>query len=165
MTTYIDAIGIGFPTVNCTCLGNGAIYADLRWVSGSPLPTQSDLDTWILSHAKDVTWDKIKIERTRRQAGGVKVGTDWFNSDSESRIQQLGLVMFGANLPANLMWKTMAGTFVTMTQTLASQIFQATASSDVAIFTIAETHKAYMLASVDPASYNYLTGWPLIYGE
>jgi len=54
---------------------------------------------------------------------------------------------------------------VPMTQTLAAQIFQATAASDQAIFARAEQHKAAMEASANPALYNFLTGWPLSYGE
>ena len=107
----------------------------------------------------------IKAERDRRKAGGVKVGAKWFHSDDGSRIQQMGLVMMGAAIPANLQWKTMDGTFITMTQTLASQVFQAVAASDQAVFTAAETHRATMEASTDPASYDYSTGWPKIYGE
>lgn len=114
---------------------------------------------------KAIKWEAIKAERNRRKAGGVKVGAKWFHSDDGSRIQQMGLVMMGANIPTNLQWKTMDGSFITMTQTLASQVFQAVAASDQAIFTVAEQHKAAMEASADPASYDYSTGWPKIYGE
>lgn len=110
-------------------------------------------------------WERIKAERDRRKAGGVKVGVKWFHSDDGSRIQQMGLVMMGASIPANLQWKTMDGSFITMTQTLASQVFQAVAASDQTIFTVAETHRVAMEASADPASYDYSGGWPKIYGE
>lgn len=110
-------------------------------------------------------WAAIKAERDRRKAGGVKVGAKWFHSDDGSRIQQMGLVMMGASIPANPQWKTMDGSFITMTQTLASQVFQAVAASDQAIFTAAETHRVAMEASADPASYDYSGGWPKIYGE
>lgn len=110
-------------------------------------------------------WNAIKAERDRRKTGGVKVGVKWFHSDDGSRIQQMGLVMMGAGIPANLQWKTMDGSFITMTQTLASQVFQAVAASDQAIFTAAETHRVAMEASADPASYDYSGGWPKIYGE
>lgn len=113
----------------------------------------------------DDIWQCIKAERDRRKAGGVKVGAKWFHSDDASRIQQMGLVMMGASIPANLQWKTMDGSFITMTQALASQVFQAVATSDHAVFTAAETHRATMEASADPASYDYSTGWPKIYGE
>ena len=106
------------------------------------------------TQAKAEKWEAIKAERDRRKTGGVKVGAKWFHSDDGSRIQQMGLVMMGASIPANLQWKTMDGTFITMTQTLASQVFQAVAASDQAIFTVAEQHKAAMEASADPASYD-----------
>lgn len=110
-------------------------------------------------------WERIKAERDRRNRGGYKVGTKWFHSDTNSRIQQLGLVMMGTNIPASLQWKTMDGSFVAMTPTLAQQVFAAAAASDQAIFAAAEAHKAAMEASADPASYDFSTGWPLTFGE
>ena len=105
-------------------------------------------------------------ERDRRKHdGGYKVGTNWFHSDDTSRIQQIALTIMGANMPANIMWKTMSGSFVLMTPTLAGQIFQAAAASDMALFAIAEQKKQAMLASSSPTEYNYLTGWPKAYGE
>ena len=59
----------------------------------------------------------------------------------------------------------MDGSFITMTQALASQVFQTVAASDQTIFAAAETHKAAMEASADPASYDYSSGWPKVYGE
>lgn len=118
---------------------------------------------------KTAKWEAIKAERDRRKAGGVKVkvGTTnkWFHSDDGSRIQQMGLVTMGASIPANLQWKTLDGSFITMTQTLAQQVFGAVAASDQTIFAAAETHKAAMEASADPASYDYSSGWPKVYGE
>lgn len=107
----------------------------------------------------------IKAERDRRKAGGVKVGAKWFHSDDGSRIQQMGLVMTGASIPTGLQWKTMDGSFITMTQALAGNVFAATAASDQAVFAAAETHRVAMEASADPASYDYSGGWPKIYGE
>lgn len=109
---------------------------------------------------------KIKIERDKRiQTGGYKVGTKWFHSDTFSRTQQMGLVMLGANIPPNTPWKTMDGSFVIMTQTLANQIFGAAALSDIAIFTTAETHRANLSASSSPSLYNFMAGWPQSYEE
>jgi hypothetical protein len=110
-------------------------------------------------------WESIKAERDRRQKAGVLVQGKWFHSDDSSRIQQLGLVMMGTNMPANLEWKTMDGSFVTMTPTLASQIFTGTALRDQAIFARAEQHRAAMQASADPAAYDFSGGWPLGFGE
>lgn len=110
-------------------------------------------------------WHGIKTERDRRKEGGVKVGAKWFHSDDGSRIQQMGLVMMGANLPAGLQWKTMDGSVITMTPALAQQVFTGQAASDQAIFAVAEQHRVAMEASADPATYDYSTGWPKIFGE
>ena len=110
-------------------------------------------------------WDSIQAERDRRKEGGVKVGAKWFHSDDGSRIQQMGLVMMGASLPVDLQWKTMDGSFITMTPALAQQVFAAVAASDQAIFAVAEQHRVAMEASADPASYDFSAGWPKIYGE
>lgn len=116
--------------------------------------------------AKTLAWTRIKTERDRRiQQGGYKVGTKWYHSDTFSRTQQMGLVMLGVNIPANTPWKTMDGSFVIMTQTLAGQIFGTAAASDIAIFSAAETHRVAMEASTDPAAYNFAGGWPVAYGE
>ena len=108
-------------------------------------------------------WERIKAERDRRSSSGVLVGTKWFHSDDRSRIQQLGLLSMGASIPANLLWKTMDGTFVTMTQTLAGQVFGASAAGDQAIFAKAEWHKAQMEAAPVPGNYDFSGGWPAVF--
>lgn len=119
-----------------------------------------------LGQVKARKWDMVKAERDRRtQGGGYKVGAKWYHSDQFSRGQQLGLVLLGVNIPSGLQWKTMDGSFVTMTQTLAQQILAAGAASDQAIFAAAETHKAAMEASADPAGYDFSGGWPKVFGE
>lgn len=111
-------------------------------------------------------WERIKTERDRRtEQSGFKVGAKWFHSDQKSRSQQLGLVLLGANIPAGLQWKTMDGSFVTMSQLLAGQILAAGAASDQAIFAAAETHRSAMEAAADPAAYDFSSGWPKVFGE
>jgi len=129
--------------------------------------TQAEADTLRKPKpSKSQVWELIKAERDRRiQTGGYKVGTKWFHSDTFSRTQQMGLVMMGAGIPANTLWKTMDGTFITMTQALAGQIFTAAGASDIAIFSAAETHKAAMEAAADPAAYDFSGGWPKVFGE
>lgn len=116
-----------------------------------------------------LVWEQIKAVRDQRKGGGVKVkvgGVDkWFRSDDASRIQQMALVMMGANIPANLQWKTLDGSFVTMTQAVAQSVFAAAAASDQAIFAVAEGHRAALAACEDPAVYDYSTGWPAVFGE
>lgn len=119
-----------------------------------------------IEQAKAAKWDFIKAERDRRtEQGGYKVGAHWFHSDQKSRSQQLGLVLLGASIPANLQWKTMDGSFVTMTQQLAGQVLAAAAASDQAIFAAAEAHRQAMEASADPAAYDFSSGWPKVFGE
>jgi hypothetical protein len=146
------------------CFGPNEDAYEPTLAAGQTLSIETDTPEIIPS--VEAIWLKIKTERDRRiQNGGYKVGTKWYHSDTFSRTQQMGLVMMGANIPANTPWKTMDGTFVVMTQTLAGQIFGTAAASDIAIFTAAETHNAAMRASATPHTYNYLTGWPTAYGE
>jgi hypothetical protein len=162
---YIEIISKVYPNLQVACFGDPTVYANIVAEGTDPIPSKADLDGAALSVDRSAVWEEIKIERDRRKAGGVKVGTHWFHSDDPSRIQQLALVLFGANMPPNLMWKTMTGEFVTMTQQLAGGIFQTSAGSDQTIFGKAEYHKQQMMASSDPKSYNYLVGWPLTYAE
>jgi hypothetical protein len=122
-----------------------------------------------LPDPKQAMWEAIKTERNRRWMEGgysVSVGgvVKWFNSDLTARTQQLGLINLGANIPSGLQWKTMDNSFVTMTPTLAQAIFQAATVQDLATFQAAEAHNANMLASSDPASYDFSGGWPAVYG-
>lgn len=132
-------------------------------------PTSAELDAAFPGRRAAlaaVKWDAIKTERDRRtDQGGYKVGTKWFHSDQKSRSQQLGLVLLGASIPANLQWKTMDGSFVTMTQQLAGQVLAAAAARDQAIFAAAEAHRQAMEASADPAAYDFSAGWPKVFGE
>lgn len=113
-----------------------------------------------LSDQRALVWERIKARREAVKAAGVPLAGKWFHSDDGSRIQQLGLVMMGAAIPDGLQWKTMDGSFVTMTQTLAGQVFAATAARDVAVFAVAEQHRAALNAAADPLTYDWSGGWP-----
>lgn len=121
----------------------------------------------ILTH--DQVWDRIQAVRTEKQAGGFPVDVDgknyWFHSDESSRVQQLGLVQLGKNIPPDLWWKTMSGEFVTMTATLANNVLLAAIAADTAIFAVAEHHKAEMMCLDDPTDYDYSSGWPQVYAD
>lgn len=162
--TYSDTIAEYFPTVRLLTVGASNRYEDLVAAPGSTVPDKAVLDTKALELGRTRVWRKAQAERERRRQGGVRVGTDWFHSDDTSRIQQLGLVLMGANLPP-IQWRTMTGTFVTMTPALAQGIFQSTAAQDVAIFTAGETHRFHIFNSATPDTYNYLVGWPPTFGE
>lgn len=131
-----------------------------------PFKTQEE----VLSEAKVNIWANIKAERDRRTStGGYKVTVNgeakWFHSDQPSRVQQLALFQLGSMLPADLQWKTMDGSFVVMTKELAGLIVVHASLSDQAIFEAAEAHKAIASIIADPLTYDYSSGWPLIFGE
>lgn len=119
-------------------------------------------------------WESIKAKRDAIKAGGVKVGTKWYHTDTESRIQHLGLLekaraaraAGGSDttrlqaLGKDIQWKTMDGSFIYLTVKHAEDIFAAVTDLDAATFAAAETHRAAMEASADPATYDFSAGWP-----
>ena len=131
-----------------------------------------------IAQIKAAKWGAIKIERDRRKSGGfkVKVGSadKWFHSDPDSRIQHLGLKDKARDLIAGggamtdkltilgqtVKWKTMNGSFVDVSAQVAFDIVAAAGDLDAQLFAAAETHKAAMEASADPASYDFSGGWP-----
>ena len=120
------------------------------------------------SATRNDVWLQIKRMRDVKKESGVQVNGHWFHSDDSSRVQQIGLVLMGAALPAGVMWKTMDGTFVEMTQSLADSIFQAVAASDMVIFAVAERHRVAIQSletNEDLLAYDYSTGWPSCYGD
>lgn len=122
-----------------------------------------------LAASRAAVWEAIKVERDRlSQTGGYPVSTDdgmkWFHSDTKSQVQQIGLRMMGASVPP-VMWKTMDGTKVPMTATLASSIFIAAATQDMALFAAAEAHRAAMEASADPLNYDFSGNWPEVFQD
>lgn len=120
---------------------------------------------------KPAKWEAIKAHRDALQEGGCQVGADWFHNDVKSRgqwermvnrVEKDALADVDAYLIAGqpVQWKTMTGAFVALT---AGKIRQAVAAMEVreaVIFTVAEQHRAAMLASADPASYDFSAGWP-----
>lgn len=110
---------------------------------------------------------QIRNERDRRlQNGGCKVvigGVDkWFHSDDRSQIQQLGLMMMGAGVSAVPPWKTMDGSRVTLTPTIAQQIFASAAAQGVA--THAASDAAIAAYNANPSTFNLAAiQWPPIF--
>mgnify|MGYP000393825471 CR=1 FL=1 len=134
----------------------------IRWRRPEPQPTPEEIEAARLPAARALRIEAVKTERDRRKFEGVYVGANRFHSDPDSRTQQIGLVLMGANLPA-VNWKTMGGSFVTMTPTLAGQIFGATAQRDITVFAAAEAHIAAIAALTDAEAvmaYDFSTGWP-----
>lgn len=163
---YLDVIVENFPNVRVKAEGSARNYADLVHEGGDAIPNQATLDAILLQMKKDRMWVAIQNERTRRQNGGVFIPSisKWFHSDQTSRIQQLGLVMMGSGLPTGIQWKTMDGSFIEMTPAIALSIFNAAATLDMTAFGVAEQHRAYMVASATPETYDFSAFWPAIYG-
>lgn len=132
----------------------------LVWLSEAQQPTPEQIAAAAHPAEVAVAAQRIKADRDRRKIAGTPVGAHVFHSDPDSRIQQIGLVMMGAALPAGIQWKTLGGAFVEMTPVLAGQIFQATAARDVALFAAAEAHIAAAAVSDDPLVYDFSAGWP-----
>jgi len=103
-------------------------------------------------------WEAIKIIREDLTLnGGCLVDGKWYHTDVYSKQQQMALVMLGESLPPELWWKTMDGSFVTMTPTLAMQLFGAQVAREQSIFAIAEAKR------VDDSPLD--EGWPDRYVE
>lgn len=128
----------------------------------------------------DQRWEDIKAERVRRTLeAGVKVGQKWFNTDVISRSQYLRMYERAKEMRAtggeladvlqangkNILWKTMDNTFVAVTVQVAFDIMSALDDRESAIFEAGEAHRFAMLASADPARYDFATGWPAAFGE
>lgn len=114
-------------------------------------------------------WSQIKALRyTKWQTNGFSVTVDadiyWFNSDSDSRTQQLGLALQGTALDSsNVKWKLLDNTYITMTSDIASKLLAAATVSDNAVALAAQAHYANISAMATPAevyAYDYTTGWP-----
>ena len=137
-----------------------------QWLADDATAVQSIIDGYDpLPEAKASKWEAIKAERDRRKEAGYMVAGHRYHSDPSSRIQQIGLVIMGAGIPAGLQWKTMDNGLVPMTQALAQQIFATTANNDATLHAVAEMKKAALyaltgLASVE--SFDVLGGWPVV---
>lgn len=147
---------------------------------------------WIYSNelkaaAQEQIWEEIKNFRDSHKYKGIKITVNnehhWIHSDQSSRIQHLGLLgaailhVFRAFFnvtdlplfPADLLWKTMSVNnlgnpiFITLTWTIALQIFAADAALEASCFAKAEVHRALMLMHDDPLNYDYTTGWPEVF--
>lgn len=160
MIDLMHVLGRMYPNVYASCSGEPEIYNNIVWEGGDAMPSEQDLIDASFINAQQERWLDIKLYRDILKANGVLVSGYWFHSDDTSRIQQIGLVMLGTNIPAGLQWKTMTGEFVTMTPTLASGIFVKIATNDTQIFSVAEAHRQAMLASSDPENYDYSANWP-----
>jgi hypothetical protein len=143
-----------------------------KFVDGQPVEMTSEEVNALqepLASRRERIWTAIKQERDRRRLeGGVMVLVSgvpkWFHSDTLSRTQHLGLVIAGPNMPATD-WRTMDGSYVSMHQGLALQIFAAAASSDAALFAFGKQLQDQVTQSDNPEALDIRTGWPPVFDE
>lgn len=158
-------------------------YVDyVTWVNEGNIPedfSSYEQSGQALKDEKLKMWELIKQERDRRKTLGIQVGSYWFHSDVDSRIQWLGLkdtardmIMDGADKTSNIsiggspvLWKTLSGAFIPVNIQLAMDVNNATKVLDADLFKNAELHRANMIKSSNPEEYDYSTGWPLSYKE
>lgn len=163
---YMHVLSEKFPSIQASIVGDPSVYENIVVEQGPPLPAKEILDTAALDIARTEVWKEIQASRDGRRISGVFVQGNWYHSDDPSRIQQIALVMMGANMPTNIMWKTMQGTFVQMTPSLAGAIFQSIIGQDTKIFAQAEYHRQTMISTgVWPHDYDFSAGWPQTYEE
>lgn len=133
-------------------------------VNGYPIlsdPTKPGLEQFL---------ERLKTERDRRQLeGGVKVGDHWYLSTERATGEYNSLINASQGMPEDTVlrsgWRTMSGATVDMTPLLARQILLAGIQQRCAIDDAALAHKAAMEACADPASYDFSTGWPPVFGD
>jgi hypothetical protein len=144
------------------------VWKKNKWVE------DTDTKAALLASYRAACRAAIKVERDRRKAGGVFCGEKWFHSDVNSRIQHLQLkekardrldvggsmgdALYFSGEP--IAWKTMDGSFVSMTVELAIQLVASDQELDAALFAACEAHIETMMLAADPTQYDFSTGWP-----
>lgn len=100
-----------------------------------------------------IRWERIKqIRDELTDEGGCFVAGKWFHTDPKSKQQQQALRMLGASLPADVWWKTMDGSFISLTPEIVADLFAAQVQREMAIFAVAEAKR------LDSTPIN--EGWP-----
>lgn len=122
-------------------------------------------------------WESIKAKREQVKNGGVHVGTKWYHTDPDSRIQFLGLKDQARDILADggtdstrlqklgqdVRWKTMDGSFIYLTVKHAFDIVEAIGDLDAVAFAVAEGHRVAMEAAENPFAYDFAAGWPDVF--
>lgn len=114
-----------------------------------------------VANAKVLKWKEIQTIRDAKSIGGVYVQGKWFHTDVTSLLKYLKLQLAGSNLPTGIQWKTMDGTFTTMSPELVLEISDSIMASEISIFSTAETLRLAMENSIDPSSFEIIknVGW------
>lgn len=136
-------------------------------------------DEYTLVDARQIQWKKVKDERDRRKSQGIKVGSNWFPTGGNYAAEHLYLedlaetAKAGGALDSDQLVDD--GTNVRLdTMDNGSNLIKVGEAITIAkrerklfgdLRQVAQDHKNAIMASTDPLNYNYLTGWPLGYGE
>ena len=181
---YIEIISKNYPTVGCSIVGDPSVYENIRWDDENNIIPKETLDGLNLSTIRANIWEKIKEVRDSRKFKGIYVSGKWFHNDPDSRTQWLGLkdkardvltsggnssTVLTINHPTmgvvNINWSTMDNSYIPVTVQLAMDVVNKTGDMDGILYGVALYHKQQVYASSTPETYNYMVGWPAIYGE
>jgi len=157
---YTDANGTRYPRIPRELLDEiadpvpPADYSDSLYYR-----TEQDTAPYVVYTRKSdeqiaaYRWEALKVFRDDLILnGGCFVAGKWFHTDVYSKQQHMALMMLGASLPAGIQWKTMDGSFITLTQEIVAQLFQAQITREQGIFALAEVKRL----DATPIS----EGWP-----
>lgn len=121
-----------------------------------------ELDAYAMVAERAQAWEAIKAERLRQISAGVYIPSidKWLHTDELSAIQyaQIGYTI-SAGLFVPLVWKTVSGDFVQMTEALYNELQVRMIANTQANYARAEYHKIMMEASPDPLAYDFSQGW------
>ncbi len=86
--TYVEAIGAGFPGVQCHANGDGSVYEDIVWDAGLPLPSKEALDAWIASNAQAASTKITVLAFRNRFTQAEKIAIDLASIDNPTGTTQ-----------------------------------------------------------------------------
>ena len=181
---YIEIISKNYPTIGCSISGDPSIYENIHWDDINTIIPKETLDGLLLSTIRSNIWEKIKEVRDSRKFKGIYVSGKWFHNDADSRTQWLGLkdkardVLAAGGTTSTILtithptmgvipinWSTMDNSYIPVTVQLAMDVVNTTGDMDGILYGVALYHKQQIYASETPETYNYMVGWPAIFGE
>lgn len=117
-----------------------------------------------LAKTRSEMWEKIKDKRSLQAFTGVRIEDSWFHTDEES-LRNYQLCWIRSELPEfnPPYWKTMSGSFISMTKDLLEKIIAKAYDKGQHDFKVAEMHRQALWKSNDPLNYDFSTGWSETY--
>lgn len=161
-----------FAQFKYRAVGNNLVL-NLDWVDPTP-PVD-------LNARRAEIWEEIKQYRDDRILnGGYPAGAHWYHSDLIMRSQLLANARKADKIEASggdmttpmtniegevIQVKTMDNGYISITAQMAIDIMNAIEVHEMATYKTAATHKYFLDQAADPDTYDWKTGWPLIFGE